>query len=207
MGSIEVFDKYYIEYEKWFEENKNIYLSELNLLKSLIPDGLNGIEIGVGTGRFAEPLNIKIGVEPSDNMEMIAENRGIMVIKGSAEKLTFDENSFDFALMVTTICFVDDPVKALKEAYRIIKPSGFIVIAFVPSDSFIGEFYIQKKDKSRFYKDAKFYTVKEVEDFLKISGFKNLFYRQTLFENTNDYVQPYKDGYGEGGFVAVRAEK
>ena len=26
MGSIEVFDKYYIEYEKWFEENKNIYL-------------------------------------------------------------------------------------------------------------------------------------------------------------------------------------
>jgi hypothetical protein len=81
------------------------------------------------------------------------------------------------------------------------------VIAFVPSDSFIGEFYIQKKDKSRFYKDAKFYTVREVEDFLKISGFKNLFYRQTLFENRNDYVQPYKDGYDDGGFVAIRAEK
>jgi len=42
-------------------------------VKSLIPEGLNGMEVGVGTGRFALPLGIRVGVEPADNMARIAK--------------------------------------------------------------------------------------------------------------------------------------
>jgi len=40
------------------------------------------IEIGVGTGKFAEPLGITYGVEPSENMYKIAQKLNINIIKG-----------------------------------------------------------------------------------------------------------------------------
>jgi len=207
MHRINVFNKYYKEYEEWFERNKNIYLSELKLLRSFIPEGLNGIEIGVGGGRFAEPLGIKIGVEPSNEMAKIAISRGINVINAIAENLPLNDNSFDFVLIVTTICFVDNPEKAMEEAYRIIKPGGFILVGFVPLDSQVGQMYNAKKDKSKFYKKAHFYTKNEVESLMKNTGFLNLTMRQTLFEYTNDYIQDYRDGNDKGGFVVAKGEK
>lgn len=49
-------------YDRWFEEYRYAYLSELEAVKYLIPEG-KGIEVGVDSGRFAEPLGIKLGVE------------------------------------------------------------------------------------------------------------------------------------------------
>lgn len=201
------FDLYYQEYDEWFERNTNIYLSELNVMKSFIPPEVEGVEIGVGTGRFANPLGIKVGVEPSEHMGQIAKKRGVDVIKEVAEQLPFEDESFNFVLMVTTLCFVEDPLKVLKESYRIIKPSGFILIGFVPLDSYLGEMYLSKKAGSHFYRTARFYTKKEVSDLLEEVGFKNLRFRQTLFVDTNEYIQDYKEGDQEGGFVVIKGEK
>ncbi|MGC8765795.1 MAG: class I SAM-dependent methyltransferase [Brevinematia bacterium] len=201
------FELYYREYDSWFEKNKNIYLSELNLIKSFISDGLNGLEIGVGSGRFAKPLGIKIGVEPSEKMAEMAQRRNLKVIKAFAEELPFENESFDFALLVTTICFLGEPLKALKEAYRVIKSKGFILIGFVPLDSYLGEIYVAKKAASHFYKTAHFYTKEEVRNFLEEAGFKNQICRQTLFVNTNDYVQEYREGDDRGGFIVIKGEK
>lgn len=208
MKSIKVFNKYYKEYEEWFEKNKNIYLSELKVLKSFIPDGLEGIEIGVGSGRFAQPLvGIKVGVEPSTEMAKIAKSRGIDVINAYAEDLPLSNNSFDFAMMVTTICFVFDPEKALKEVYRIIKKGGFVLVGYVPLDSHLGKLYSARKEKSKFYKEAHFYTKSEVKSLLQKAGFSNLTARQTIFEYKNDLIQDYVDGDDKGGFVVVKGEK
>ena len=61
MAKTEPFEKYTQEYDEWFIKNKNQYLSELNSIKNLIPKNKKGIEIGVGSGRFASPLGIKYG--------------------------------------------------------------------------------------------------------------------------------------------------
>lgn len=205
--NIKVFDEYYLEYEDWFERNKNIFLSELKLIKSLIPDNLNGIEIGAGSGIFAEPLGIKIGIEPSERMSELAKKRGINIINAKAEEIPLNDNSFDFVLMVTTICFVSDPYKAIKEAYRIIKPGGFIVIGFVPLDSQLGKHHEAKKDKSKFYKNAHFYTFYKIKSILEEASFKKLIARETLFEYTNSYIQDFKDFNYRGNFVAIKGEK
>ena len=119
MSRIKSFEKYNKEYDEWFIRNKTIYLAELSAIKSLIPPGKIGVEIGVGSGRFALPLGIKVGVEPSKKMAEISRDRGVQVYKGVAENLPFDSETFDFALMVTTICFVDDLVKSFEEVHRV----------------------------------------------------------------------------------------
>ena len=83
-NNIAVFDKNTLDYDKWFIEHFNLYQSELLAIKQAIPKNKSGIEIGVGTGRFAQPLNIKVGVEPSDNMARVAKQRGIQVIKAAS---------------------------------------------------------------------------------------------------------------------------
>jgi len=102
MPRIEPFEQYYDLYEDWFERNMYVYMSELDALKKLLPREGNGIEIGVGSGRFSALLGIKVGVEPSKRMGEIARKRGIKVVNGVAEKIPFGDEEFEFALMVTT---------------------------------------------------------------------------------------------------------
>ncbi len=208
MAKTKPFDKFSKEYEEWFVKNEKIYKEELKAIKSVLPPFQKGVEIGVGSGRFAKPLGIKIGVEPSLEMAKIAKERGIEIIKGEAENLPFLDESFDFALMVTTICFVDDPLKSLKEVFRILKSGGFFIVAFVDKDSLLGKFYLANKDKSRFYKEARFFSAKEVEGLLKEAGFTDCIAKETLFgDRLKSLKGGIKDGYGNGAFVVFRCRK
>ena len=56
INSVEVYDQFANEYDAWFEKHLNFYQSELLAMKQAVPQHKKGIEIGVGTGRFAEPL-------------------------------------------------------------------------------------------------------------------------------------------------------
>lgn len=206
MSKIKAFDEYSEEYDSWYNENYNIYMSELNAIKSFISPELYGIEIGVGTGRFAVPLGVGVGIEPSKTMAKIARNHGINVFEGTAENLPLNCNEFEFALMVTAICFFDDVKKAFKEAYRILKDTGFLVVAFIDKDSELGKLYEKYKHNNEFYKDAIFYSVKDVTEYLVSAGFKNIEYKQTIFARDN-IIYDIEAGFGKGGFVIIKATK
>ncbi|HEC93071.1 MAG TPA: class I SAM-dependent methyltransferase, partial [Candidatus Atribacteria bacterium] len=171
MNSIEIFEKYAREYDAWFDENRFVYESEVQALKKvlnkIVSRNSRGLEVGVGTGRFASLLEIKVGVEPARSMADIARKRGIEVYEVRAENLPFDDSSFDFVLMVLTICFVQNPVQVLKEARRIIKRGGHIIIGMIDKESFLGRLYEAKKGESKFYSVANFYSLREVLQYLK----------------------------------------
>ncbi len=206
---IEPFDKYYNKYEDWFERNKFVYKSELKAVAHFINKDEKGIEIGVGSGKFAAPLGIKYGIEPSKKMRELAEKRGINVQKGVGESLDFSDESFDFVLMVTTICFLDDIEKSFKEVKRVLTKRGNFIIGFVDKNSDLGKKYLENKNENVFYKEAIFYSAGDILQLLKKLEFHDIEVVQTIFGNLIDIneIQNFKEGYGEGGFVVIKANK
>lgn len=209
MAKIKPFQKFASEYDAWFEDNRFVYMSELQAVKEQLPQKGEGLEVGVGSGRFAAPLGIQLGVDPSQKMRELAQSKGITVIDGVAEKVPFADGRFSFVLMVTTICFLDDIESSFKEARRVLKPGGHLIIGFIDRDSTVGMLYQRHKDENDFYNIANFYSVEEVVFCLIKAGFTNLKFRQTIFQNLDRItkLEPVKKGYGEGSFVVVKALK
>ena len=206
MAKTEPFDKYSDEYDVWFDKNVDLYEAELAAIRQLIPvHRSQGMEVGVGSGKFAVPLGIKVGVEPSENMATKARLQGIEVYSGVAEELPFSDGKFDYVLMVTTICFVDDVAKSLKEAFRVLKTDGLIIVGFVDKDSELGKEYSEKKESSRFYKDATFFSAHEVLSYLEGSGFVISNILQTLIPG--ELPNTIMESFGRGSFVVIKAIK
>jgi SAM-dependent methyltransferase len=208
-SGINAFNQYAGEYDKWFDRNPFAYESELLAIKRFLPRSGKGLEIGVGTGKFAVPLGIKVGIEPAKAMADIARQRGIEVHEAVAENLPFQNGTFDFALMVTVLCFLHDPQIAIEEIARVLKPGGSLILGMIDGESFLGKIYESKKAKNLFYQDTHFYSVPEVIDMLKRTGFIHLRTCQTIFRNPHEFTVPeaVEDGFGKGGFVALSGEK
>lgn len=204
-----VFDDHIDRYEAWFEKHALAYQSELAAIRTLLPQSGSGLEIGVGSGLFAAFLGIKHGVDPSLTMLKKARTRGIEAVQGVAEMLPYPDSKFDFALMVTTVCFLDDIERAFEEACRVLKPGGCLLIGFVDKNSPIGRSYEQRKNESLFYKEATFYAVDDLLGHLKHAGFKQFSFCQTLIdpEERPQEMPVVRTGYGEGSFVVIKAAK
>lgn len=86
-----------------------------------MPEFETGVDIGAGTGRFAEALGVEIGVEPSAAMRMLA-------------------------LMITVDCFLDDIPTAFQEARRILQPGGSFILGILDRESNLGRTLNAKKD-------------------------------------------------------------
>lgn len=209
MPIVEPFNKYLNEYDEWFDEHHYVYLSELEAVRHLIPKGKKGIEIGIGTGRFSIPFGISEGVEPSLVMRHFASHKGLKVYDGIAEKLPLADNSYDFVLMVTTICFVDNITQCLNEVYRVLKNGGNLILGFVDKSSPLGRAYEKIKNVNKFYRFATFYSIDDVIKYLNAAHFRKLEIIQTVFGDLQKIqeVQRFKEGYGEGGFVVIITKK
>jgi SAM-dependent methyltransferase len=201
------FADYVNQYEAWFEQHRYAYQAEVRAVKALLPATGLAVEIGVGTGRFAEPLGIQFGVDPSRAMLHLARERGVMAVLGVGESLPFPDSTFDNALMVTAVCFLDDIHRAFVEARRILHPEGAIVVGLVDEESPVGRLYLERREESVFYSHAHFFSVEGIVYWLERTGFHGFEFRQTLFglpaETPNS--EPVEPGYGDGSFVVVRA--
>jgi ubiquinone/menaquinone biosynthesis C-methylase UbiE len=207
MAQIRIFEEKAVEYDAWFDEHHALYQSELNAVRKFISDGMNGLEVGIGSARFSTPLGIRTGIDTAKAMVTLAQGKGIHAVKADAEAIPFPDGKFEFVLMVNLVCFVEDVNKCLKEAYRVIQPEGFIVVAFMDKNGILAKKYQKENGEESFYKEARFYSAREVEQFLKKTGFKDLESRQTIFDLKEDHFQDIKDGSGEGAFVVIKGKK
>jgi len=214
--SWKIFNRLYQRYDEWFDRppGKEIFELEVKCVKQVFRKTLKpSLEVGIGTGRFAERLNIDFGVDPSFEMLKKALKRGVRVVEATAEMLPFPSNCFGTVALIVTLCFLDDPTKALKESFRILRKDGVLILGIVPKHSSWGKFYLEKKKEGHpFYSAARFYTPQEAIDIAEKVGFKleNIF--STLFEspleceNIGSY-SPKSKLVEDAGFVCIRMKK
>ncbi len=189
-------------YERWFEDHRALYWSELRLVRALFPAAGRGLEVGVGTGRFAAPLGIGVGVEPSPAMAARAQARGVLAVLGRGEALPFLDGTFARVLIVVALCFAEDPTRMLAEAWRVLAPGGALGVGIVDRDSAWGRHY-RARATDPFYRRARFYAAGEVEAWLRGLGPAGLEAGQTLCTPPPGPDAPEwpRAGYGQGGFV------
>lgn len=212
----QVFNKLHQRYDEWFDTSpgREIFELELRCLKKVCR-GVPGpwLDIGVGTGRFAKKLGIDFGVDPSEEMLRKASERGIRVVKAVAEHLPFSSESFGGAAIIITFCFLDDPSKALKECFHILRKGGIVVVGMVPRESSWGKFYLKKKEKGHpFYSGAHFQTTQEVIKLSGQAGFELETIFSTLFEEPKECAliksyPPKPEWMKRAGFVCIKAKK
>jgi SAM-dependent methyltransferase len=209
MPGVEVFDRNAERYDAWFERHPHHYEAELRALRALMPKVTCGIEVGVGTGRFAVPLGIRWGMDPSIRMVKMAKARGLQVVASRAEDLPSKDCRFDLILFVTTICFLNEVETALGSAYRALRGGGILLIGMFDRTSPLGSTFIRENQGSIFFRTARFYSVESVVSLMRKIGFKEFEFRQTIFHPTieTERAVPVEEGYGRGLFVAIKANK
>ncbi|MCC7325726.1 MAG: methyltransferase domain-containing protein [Burkholderiales bacterium] len=207
MATSAAFEQHTARYEAWFERHDAAYISELLALRPFVPLQGRGLEIGVGSGRFAAPLGIQMGIDPSPAMLAHARARGLDVIQAVAERLPFPDDSFDHVLVVTTLCFVDSPAATLAEARRVLRPGGTLVIGFIDRESPPGRDYQARKAESVFYRNATFHSAADVERLLLDARFSIRAWGQTLSRPLDPVqdIEPLRPGRGVCAFAVVQA--
>lgn len=205
------FDAVAEEYDRWYDspEGASVFAAELACLRSVIPRTAGAwVEVGAGTGRFAQSLDIPLGIDVSSPMLLLARRRGVAVICGTGEQLPLRPGSFDGVLMVATLCFMRDPLRALRESARILRPDGRLVIGHIPADGPWGRYYRRKARAGHaLYSHARFTTSVQLAHVAHHAGLVPLGAASTLFQPPGEAPAPapcIRPGAVAGaGFVAL----
>ena len=208
------FDDAVTRYDGWFDSPKGrvLFENELAAIRLLWRSDLRpALEVGVGTGRFAEALGVEWGIDPAEQPLRLAEQRGIQVRQARGEALPFANATFGCVLMVTTLCFADDSNDLLGEVARVLRPDGHLLIADIPADSAWGRHYQQKKaDGHPLYRNARFFTGQEITDIVHRAGLLPVRFSSTLIESQPERPKPEaaQSGWIAGaGFICVLCDR
>lgn len=207
------FDILASEYDAWFEkEGKLVFDIEVKAFQEVLPLlPKPWLEVGVGSGRFAQALGIETGIDPSAKLLEIAKKRGITGHLARGEELLFEARTFGTVFLIVTLCFVDSPLDVLRESRRILEQEGKVVLGLVLKDSPWGKYYLaKKKEGHRFYQHATFYSYREVAEMLRRSGFVIEEVISTLFQKpgaVTEMESPLREYHPDAGFTIVMARK
>lgn len=124
-------------YERWHREPERQSEAEREyhlMVEMLNPQrGETLLDIGCGTGVHFEALLARgvdpTGLDPSPYMLDLCFRRfgkRVDLYRAHAEDLPFDDNSFNHAILMTSLEFVDNPRQAIAEACRVAKDRVFI---------------------------------------------------------------------------------
>ena len=175
MSGASPFDALAAKYDRWYDgKGRFAFETELAALRPLLTDlPKPWLEIGVGTGRFAQALGITHGVDPSEELLKLARARGIEVLWGEGEETAYRAASFGTVFLLTTWAFLSDRQAVLRECRRILKPGGRVVNAFLDREGAWGRGYVARgREGHPLFGAARFATHAEVVAEFERAGYR-----------------------------------
>jgi ubiquinone/menaquinone biosynthesis C-methylase UbiE len=176
--AVKAFDQVAGFYDDWYShpQGKQVFEAEQRALESLVPSSGLGLEVGAGTGVFAESLTGEdrtiICLDPSGAMLAKARERKMPAIMGVCEYIPVNEGAVGFVYMVTTLEFLEYPVAALKQVRETTKKDAPLVIMFINADSVWGSLYRQIGAKGDpVFRHARLRSLSEVHEILVKAGY------------------------------------
>ena len=176
--SIRAFDAVAGTYDDWYEhpQGRQIFDAELRAVNLHIPEEGIGLELGSGTGIFAEHLTgaerTIVCLDPSRAMLRKSAERGMASVLGVGDALPLRIGVIDFTYMVTVMEFLDEPVAILREIRETAKEGAGLTALFINSESAGGDLYRSIGSKGDpVFRHARLYSMTEVEAFLTVSGY------------------------------------
>lgn len=140
----------------------NIRFKALRKITKDIKDGANILDVGCGSGFSIEKIlsgNFNVhGIDTTEEVISYAKkmrpNYHFQI--GYAESLPFEDNFFDAIFYLDVIEHLKDPLLSLKEARRVLKPEGNVIILVVKEHHPIFKiiWWVWKKMKGKVWEGA-----------------------------------------------------
>jgi len=155
-----------VSYDAWYQTSRGRWIGEVEfalLMQLLRPaPGETLLDAGCGSGyfsrRFAGAGLVVTGLDPDGHMLDYSrtQGNGIEYLRGDVLALPFDNRTFDHCIAVTSLCFVADPVLALREMLRVARHG--VVLGLLNRHSLL---YRQKHGRGS-YRGARWDSVDDV---------------------------------------------
>ncbi len=136
--------------------------------------GKKVLELGCGPGRYVAMLTTLgfdvIGVDPCSfpTWDLIREKTSAQILDSiSAEDLPFTEDTFDNVVCLGALLYFNNPIKALSEINRVIKPGGKLIIRTVNKNNL----YTLNTGKKLDPASSNLYSMDELVNLIERSGF------------------------------------
>jgi len=125
------------------------------------------LDVGCGIGSFEQNLpNLSIiGLDIAEEMLEEARTRSDKTfIQGNAEELQFKDSTFDAVFTVTTLEFLDDYRKAIKEIARVTKPKGKLLVMMLNPQS---KYFMENVQRpGDYFQKIKHANTEEIRDYV-----------------------------------------
>ncbi|MCL4544529.1 MAG: class I SAM-dependent methyltransferase [Chloroflexi bacterium] len=208
-----IFEEQAARYDAWYDrpEGRALFAEEVEALRPLFTGAPRPwLEVGVGSGRFAQALSIDLGVDPAAAPLALAASRGVTAVRARGEALPLAPASCGAVLLAITLCFVQNPVRVLAEARRVLQPGGCLVLGLVLAEGAWGQHYRRLGEQGDdFYRQAHFFTRSELLALLSTTHFEQRRWRSALLHPPSavgEFRLPSREGDDpRAGFSAVLA--